>query len=432
MSFSTEKRGSMQLITSVILAWILLSATAQATSFDCGKSITQVEKLVCGSDELSKLDDDLNKAFKTNIQVASNFLNISMFSIQDAQKHWLKKRNSCSDKDCIKDEYVARIAQLEKINKAEIIQNSNGIISDHAVCQTVAEYADTLDSFSYLRSLEAPESDLSPEFGDLRQIFGNDTVFGGTGNYWSVDMNGDAIPEYLTIYSGGTMNDMTAYVISSKKGSTVYSINDDDDGNLNLSLIKVGRKYFVLSNGNTPGKLWRVGKNGEFQLVCKFSQAQTELVIGKNNPVCSQVNLGHVKYVDYKFDNAVSSSGSGPWSVGALKGLAKVDVDNAGVVDNVVRIEADSSAGAGCGFIHIAVTNADGTSIPDTKLNKQLSGLDDFSCGSKQDVFVLNGKSYIDSQASSGIRTIHSIENKKANTICEFHRNISYEMQEIK
>ncbi len=34
-----------------------------AASFDCSKATSEVEKLICGDEELSKLDDSLNKAY---------------------------------------------------------------------------------------------------------------------------------------------------------------------------------------------------------------------------------------------------------------------------------------------------------------------------------------------------------------------------------
>ena len=34
-----------------------------AASFDCGKAASEVEKIICGDDELSRLDESLNKAY---------------------------------------------------------------------------------------------------------------------------------------------------------------------------------------------------------------------------------------------------------------------------------------------------------------------------------------------------------------------------------
>lgn len=47
----------------IILGSLFLLGTAQAASFDCAKAKSEVEKLICSNDELSKLDESLNEAY---------------------------------------------------------------------------------------------------------------------------------------------------------------------------------------------------------------------------------------------------------------------------------------------------------------------------------------------------------------------------------
>lgn len=406
----------------------LVVAPAHAASFDCSKAETQIEKLICGNNELSVLDDKMGKAFQRDIEVESS--NLSMFSIKDAQHQWLKLRNSCPDAECIKEAYLERLAQLQKIFDAEGVRNSKSINSDNAVCQTVAGYANALDFDRFQRSLGAPKAELDPQFGDLTQVFNDKTSFGGTGDYLRVDLNGDGVSEFLTIHSDGTMNDMTAYVISSKQGSTTHSLNDDEDGNLTLSLIKVGSKYFVLSSAAKPGKLWRVNKHGTFQLVCEFLSIRSKLVIGKKQPVCAKVEAENIKHIDYPYDNHVEIPDvPGPWSSIPLKGLAKIDLVNEGQVQNVVRIESDSSAGAGCSLTYLATTDKEMRHIPNTTLNKKLRGMNPFSCGSTNDIFMNDEQAYIDYQdTGTGNRAIHKFFKGQLQTICGFRGEISARM----
>ena len=52
-------------ITTIsILGACLLSTYANSASFDCNKAASWVEKTVCGSPELSKLDDTMAKSIK--------------------------------------------------------------------------------------------------------------------------------------------------------------------------------------------------------------------------------------------------------------------------------------------------------------------------------------------------------------------------------
>lgn len=86
---------------------LALSSPAQAASFDCAKAGTKVEKLICSDAELSKLDEELNAAYKTALQDGK-----LADTIRQAQKQWMKERNSCADANCVKQAYEARLASL--------------------------------------------------------------------------------------------------------------------------------------------------------------------------------------------------------------------------------------------------------------------------------------------------------------------------------
>ena len=50
-------------LTLGILFLLTFAVNIHAASFDCSKATSEVEKLICGDDELSKLDDSLNTAY---------------------------------------------------------------------------------------------------------------------------------------------------------------------------------------------------------------------------------------------------------------------------------------------------------------------------------------------------------------------------------
>ena len=58
----------MKRIAWIILGLMFLLTTSRAASFDCGKALTKVEKLICGDTELSKLDESLNKAYQQSLE----------------------------------------------------------------------------------------------------------------------------------------------------------------------------------------------------------------------------------------------------------------------------------------------------------------------------------------------------------------------------
>jgi hypothetical protein len=88
---------------------MLILTSAFSASFDCSKATTNVEKLICSDEELSQLDDELNKAYKELLSKVND--NDKKMIIQE-QRKWLKERAFCKD-----DVYCLRLFCLEKTNK---------------------------------------------------------------------------------------------------------------------------------------------------------------------------------------------------------------------------------------------------------------------------------------------------------------------------
>jgi uncharacterized protein len=87
---------------------LMIVGNGDAASFDCGKAASEVEKLICGNDELSRLDESLNKAYLEALKRAD----IKEQTIK-SQRQWLKnERNACQNAECIKKAYETRIKEL--------------------------------------------------------------------------------------------------------------------------------------------------------------------------------------------------------------------------------------------------------------------------------------------------------------------------------
>lgn len=89
------------------LALLVLSCTVQAASFDCAKAQSKVEKMICSDAELSKLDEDLGRAWKQHLSD-----NKFQDQFRNTQKHWIEQRNQCVDAQCLKQTYQARLQQM--------------------------------------------------------------------------------------------------------------------------------------------------------------------------------------------------------------------------------------------------------------------------------------------------------------------------------
>ncbi len=102
----------MRYLKHVLLAFAFLivslnthaQVAAASPSFDCRKATTKVEKLICASPELSKLDVDLAELYKEALSKDR--------SVRDDQRAWNTEKNKCADTDCLKTAYEDRLSDL--------------------------------------------------------------------------------------------------------------------------------------------------------------------------------------------------------------------------------------------------------------------------------------------------------------------------------
>jgi|WetSurMetagenome_2_1015567.scaffolds.fasta_scaffold10503_1 uncharacterized protein len=119
-SFRTNQ-GSF-FMTLVLFALMLLfpPTYASGASFNCKKSHTFIEHAICSNQQLSKLDDELDRAYKNTLQVA-----IDPASLKEEQRAWLTdKRNVCQDVACLTRVYKQRLESLATYSERERIVDS--------------------------------------------------------------------------------------------------------------------------------------------------------------------------------------------------------------------------------------------------------------------------------------------------------------------
>lgn len=105
----------------LVCGFIFLGASARAASFDCTKSITRTEKIICQSGDLSDLDSKLSqlyeKAYRDSDSAAKENLLVR-------QRSWMRYvRPACGTEECIKMAYEDRIDQLEDIANHRLSNN---------------------------------------------------------------------------------------------------------------------------------------------------------------------------------------------------------------------------------------------------------------------------------------------------------------------
>jgi len=101
----------MKTILLVFLAAFLGSPAVHAASFDCAKARSRVEKLICTSDKLGDLDQQLDGAFSAAKQVLAA---TEAKSFTQEQIRWLQAvRNACTDTACLVRVYQERLNAVD-------------------------------------------------------------------------------------------------------------------------------------------------------------------------------------------------------------------------------------------------------------------------------------------------------------------------------
>jgi len=121
----------MKRLLLILLGGLMLSFAAQVASFDCGKTVTNVETFICADTELSRLDEELAKVYG---EVLKKTLDESLLKKQ--QRGWLKARNQCKDISCLRDNYRGRLAVLNEANVFKSEENYSLVMSkDDGLCK---------------------------------------------------------------------------------------------------------------------------------------------------------------------------------------------------------------------------------------------------------------------------------------------------------
>ena len=97
------------LIAALILA--IAPQISVAASFDCQKTSSEVEKLICDEDQsnLSQIDEEMAQAYRAALQQAGDK---EKEAIKSEQRRWLAEMSRCKTTKCLEIVYLPRITQL--------------------------------------------------------------------------------------------------------------------------------------------------------------------------------------------------------------------------------------------------------------------------------------------------------------------------------
>ena len=131
------RRNALSLLYLLLIFWV--PAGAGAAGFDCEKTTTRIETLICGTPSLSRLDSQLATVFKTALTAVAPS---SKQALLTEQRHWINHtRDICQDAACIEEAYLKRIDVLAR-NEKYIVDRASCEIPDGASCRSVVVLRD--------------------------------------------------------------------------------------------------------------------------------------------------------------------------------------------------------------------------------------------------------------------------------------------------
>ena len=116
----------------LIFGYLAVHQLAPAASFDCKKSGTAIEVMICADPELSLLDSRLG----ANYQGLTRRLSADgVAELRRTQREWLRDRNSCLTQKCLRAKYVFRLDQFEREDLAKPIQSVDQVAFEECVAK---------------------------------------------------------------------------------------------------------------------------------------------------------------------------------------------------------------------------------------------------------------------------------------------------------
>lgn len=147
----------------IFYIFFVLSSLTYAASFDCYLKLNNVEKLICGNQQVSALDEKLSDIYGVNKKTYKN-----SDDLRNDQLSWLRReRNICKDVTCLVRVYESRIDYLEnKLTESSTFEPAFEITqgAGNPLCK---EYLDVLNktSVNTIKACELPsleETSIAP------------------------------------------------------------------------------------------------------------------------------------------------------------------------------------------------------------------------------------------------------------------------------
>ncbi len=120
-----------------LIAIFVIPSVIFAASFDCNRAQGKVEKLICSTPDLSRMDEQLAKVYQNALANAKNVEQKN--NLIDRQKDWLRQtRKTCGDADCLIKAYSSRLSELS-VETPLITKTSPNPSNPNSFCESISK-----------------------------------------------------------------------------------------------------------------------------------------------------------------------------------------------------------------------------------------------------------------------------------------------------
>lgn len=396
-----------------LLLILFLTGSLYSASFDCTKASTTIEKAICKSNTVSKIDEKLSMTFNT-IRKSLNTKESKKFI--EAQKLWLKKRDT---------EFAQKINDTEK-------ENFLYSFYENRLDELKEYYASRIFKFPSGKELNQICNSIATQpitFTELNQILIND-----------FDVNNDGINEHVICTTQGTAHvPICKYMLEDNTTIDIDQIGFEwkDYWTYNQKFLQIKEKVYKLNFKDDgikePSFLSIITPENEEEVVCEFETKELEELvpndyIENSNEICKALeNQDKTKYsyinTNKKVTHNISELNRFKKSSSYPKSQGKIDFDNDLNDEMLVEIDYASGAGRGCDFHYydeINETNFTNSYKRNLLLGMQSVSIDSYhpNCGVvNTKFFKYKDIIYYDYHTKSN-HNIYLIQDKKIHTVC--------------
>jgi len=413
-------------MTKIFLIILLFLGHLYSASFNCDKAATNIEKSICNSKDLNRLDMKLSIKYNfIKKRISDDKKNIFI----KGQRDWIKERNRCNNEDCLVSIYKDRISKFE-VKYSTILFDYPDENATKNICASLAKNP----------KLFIQKHKLKTSYYQINQF----------------DINNDDITEKVEI----DKKLGTRYTIGNSK-QTIYpkriTFNDDDRWAYQTIFLEINDKVFGLYTYSydysldtiKPMHMSYINQSNEEYLMCRFENRTVERMtpnnkINNSQEICALVDI-KTDSTDEPFRNYPSFLGTGrlkqikltksselnsayfektytnSWSLYNNK-EESFDYDNDGKQETIIQIEHSSTKGRMCDVIHFdeVISNENKPTVSRELLLK-IQGVNLHSsyptCCSHSGFFKYKNQIYYE-EIKDKKHNILQIKDNKVSTVC--------------